>query len=67
MRKIRLNADALVVESYATEGLDHGRRGTVLGHSGVGCTDTDPTFSGNVQCICPEHLTGWCTRPEYCG
>lgn len=61
MNKIRLDMDALAVETFATT-KDEGRgRGTVRGHdsagSGIGCISYGcDSGSGYEQCICEDQF-----------
>jgi len=69
MNKIRLDLDALAVETFATTKDDGAERGTVRGQgSGLGCgTDggpLDPSISADGECICDNRFspaeTGGC-------
>jgi hypothetical protein len=72
MEKIRLNLDALAVETFATTKDDGADRGTVRGHdsggSGVGCASLGcESVSYLEQCICegnvhPETFSSDCSR-----
>ena len=61
MKKIRLNLDALAVETFATTTDDGRDRGTVRGHdsdgSGIGCISLGcDSVSGLEQCICEQQI-----------
>jgi len=61
MKKIRLDMDALAVETFATTKDDGAGRGTVRGHdsagSGIGCVSMGcDSASGLEQCICENNF-----------
>ena len=68
MRKIKLELEALEVESFPTASGGDAERGTVRGQaSGLGCpTDpdctgggVDPSYSADGGCVCQAMVAGW--------
>ena len=73
MRKIRLDVEALEVETFTTTGAAAGR-GTVAGHdsgtNGQLCSGAcSPGGSGGDNCFDPASLSGWdgCICPNQMG
>jgi hypothetical protein len=61
MKKIRLDLEALAVETFATTKDGGNKWGTVRGHgSGIGCaTNTepyDPSVSADGNCVCEQQI-----------
>ena len=70
MKKIRLDLDALAVETFATERNGETEQGTVRANSGefttIGCVPVNPTYgTGEIHCVC-ENLDEQVTRPVGC-
>lgn len=74
MNKIRLDLDALAVETFATERDGETEQGTVRAYSGdplggcvtIGCVPVNPTYgTGEIDCVCQD-LDEQPTRPVGC-
>lgn len=73
MKKIRLDVDALAVESFGT-GPAGGARGTAFGHAAAVETQVDPCFTCELSCPngCDgaepvQVIQGWPKEPEPTG
>jgi len=64
MKKMKLEIDALSVQSFSTTGRDGGKRGTVDAHSGTGA-GSNGTLCQDITCAygCFETVDERCEEP----